>query len=217
MWHSHYGFTLRQTEYLSRGFMRFENCLEEMSVISHVLSTVTSNASQFSSDDAQKHHPTVFRRKNYRRVRGALKAAAKYSRFRADENQNLSSDPGVAAQVDEVERSLADLAARQVRLTHAISGMSAESIRESFGEDRYQNLRNLDLSIRGLEGYVNQIIRSAGNPHPYILRLSRAITECRLAVADLLMILDQCFQTVEFSASRTGLIDEDVFADFIYH
>ncbi|MEA9393545.1 hypothetical protein SJI19_23955 [Acerihabitans sp. TG2] len=95
--------------------------------------------------------------------------------------------------------------------------MSAEKIRTSFGESRYEDLRNVDLTIRGLEGYVNKFVRDANQPHPYLKRLSDSITEYRLAISDLLMILDQCFNEVEFTDSHTGFIDENLFANFSFH
>ena len=117
----------------------------------------------------------------------------------------------------EIEQRLEELTTKHVRLTHHISGYSAEQIRDMFGESRYEDLKNIDLTIRGLEGFVNKFIRDVDQPHPYMKRLSDAITEYRLAVSDLLMILNQCFNEVEVIESQTGLIDEDVFANFSFH
>ncbi|WP_193725423.1 hypothetical protein [Klebsiella pneumoniae] len=67
-----------------------------------------------------------------------------------------------------MEQRLAELTAKHVQLTHNISGYSAEQIRDTFGESRYEDLKNVDLSIRGLEGFVNKFIRDAELPHPYL-------------------------------------------------
>ncbi|WP_193725415.1 hypothetical protein [Klebsiella pneumoniae] len=138
--------------------------------------------------------------------------------FRLPQTEGIPvAESDTAAQLADIEQRLAELTAKHVQLTHNISGYSAEQIRDTFGESRYEDLKNVDLSIRGLEGFVNKFIRDAELPHPYLKRLSDAITEYRLAVSDLLMILNQCFNEVEVIESQTGLIDEDVFANFSFH
>lgn len=202
--------------------MRLENCMEDMSVISNALATVTSNASRFSNAKAKtKSKRIVIEPLAYQRFRGTVRRTARYTGFTEQVYVNTAGIPvqenDDAAKLADIESKLAELTAKHVRLTHAISGLTAEKIRTSFGEGRYEDLKNVDLTIRGLEGYVNKIIRDSEKPHPYLKRLSDSVTEYRLAISDLLMILDQCFNDVKIIESQTGLIDEDVFASFSFH
>lgn len=205
--------------------MHLENCLEDMNVISNALATVTSNASRFSNANSTpkafpKRVHTKFKMRP--RIGGITRSTrpgfADSNEFRLPQIEGIPvAESDTAAQLADIEQRLAELTAKHVQLTHNISGYSAEQIRDTFGESRYEDLKNVDLSIRGLEGFVNKFIRDAELPHPYLKRLSDAITEYRLAVSDLLMILNQCFNEVEVIESQTGLIDEDVFANFSFH
>ncbi|EOV3130183.1 hypothetical protein ACOB7R_003851 [Enterobacter hormaechei] len=202
--------------------MRLENCLEDMSVISNALATVTSNASRFSSAKPKAKSGGIFiEPQSYRRFRGTVKRTAKFTGFKEQAYVRTAGTPvqdkSEAAQLAEIESKLAELTAKHVRLSHAISGWEAEKIRSSFGESRYEELKNVDLTIRGLEGFVNKLIRDSEQPHPYLKRLSDSITEYRLAISDLLLILNQCFNDVDVVESQTSLIDEDVFASFSFH
>ena len=202
--------------------MRLENCLEDMSVISNALATVTSNASRFSNAKPKAKSGRVFIEPlGYRRFRGTVKHSAKFAGFKEQTYVRTAGIPvqenSDAAQLAEIESKLAELTAKHVRLAHAISGWKAEKIRTSFGESRYEELKNVDLTIRGLEGFVNKLIRDSEQPHPYLKRLSDSVTEYRLAISDLLLILNQCFTDVDIIESQTGLIDEDVFANFSFH
>lgn len=202
--------------------MHLENCLEDMNVISNALATVTSNASRFSNaNSTPKAFPKRVHTKFKLRPRfgGITRPGfADSNEFRLPQTEGIPvAESDTAAQLADIEQRLAELTAKHVQLTHNISGYSAEQIRETFGESRYEDLKNVDLSIRGLEGFVNKFIRDVEQPHPYLKRLSDAITEYRLAVSDLLMILNQCFNEVEVIESQTVLIDEDVFANFSFH
>lgn len=199
--------------------MRLENCLEDMSVISNALATVTSNALRFSNAKAKPKH--VANRHTYLRFAGSVKHTAKFMGFTVQEYVSTAGisvrENDAAVQLAEIERKLAELTAKHVRLIHAISDLSAAKIRADFSESRYEDLQNVDLTIRGLEGYVNKLIRDSDKPHPYLKRLSGSITEYRLAISDLLMILDQCFNEVEITESSTGLIDDNLFANLSFH
>ncbi|HHL0913038.1 TPA: hypothetical protein ACQZKF_005888 [Klebsiella pneumoniae] len=201
--------------------MHLENCLEDMNVISNALATVTSNASRFSTSKVTSKRegamPSIYRHTGYglKPVRSGFAGA---NDFKMPQTEGIPvQESSMAAQLAEIEQRLEELTTKHVRLTHHISGYSAEQIRDMFGESRYEDLKNIDLTIRGLEGFVNKFIRDVDQPHPYMKRLSDAITEYRLAVSDLLMILNQCFNEVEVIESQTGLIDEDVFANFSFH
>ncbi|PLY35272.1 hypothetical protein F164LOC_21310 [Pectobacterium carotovorum] len=102
---------------------------------------------------------------------------------------------------------------KHVRLVHQISNYSAEKIRDFFGENSYQDVKNLDLSIRGLEGYIATLIRvtSDTSVNWALKRLDNVITEYRLAVSDLLMILDQSFIESVVVPSQTEFVDESLF------
>jgi len=199
--------------------MRLENCLEDMSVISNALATVTSNASRFSN--AKVKPKQAVKPLAYQRFRGSVNPTTKHMGFTAREyvsTAGISVEKNNAStKLAEIEGKFTQLTAKHVKLAHAISDLSAEKIRTNFGESSYEDLKNVDLTIRGLEGYINKLIRDANQPHPYIKRLSGSITEYRLAISDLLMILDQCFNEVEFTESQTGLIDENVFDNFSFH
>lgn len=199
--------------------MRLENCLEDMSVISNALATVTSNASRFSNAKDKPKRVTTLRA--YQRFRGTVTRTAKHTGFTEQIYVKTAGIPvqenDAAEQLADIERKLAELTAKHVRLSHAISGLSADKIRSSFSESRYEDLQNVDLTIRGLEGYVNKLIRDSVQPHPYMQRLSDSVAEYRLAISDLLMILDQCFNEVDVVESKTDLIDEGLFANFSFH
>ena len=202
--------------------MRLENCLEDMSVISRALATVTSNASRFSNARPKAKSGRVFLESHsYQRFRYTVKQSAKFAGFKEQSYVRTAGIPAQensdAAQLAEIESKLAELTAKHVRLAHAISGWKAEKIRSCFGESRYEELKNVDLTIRGLEGFVNKFIRDSDQPHPYLKRLSDSVTEYRLAISDLLLILNQCFNDVDVIESHTGLIDDDVFASFSFH
>lgn len=77
-----------------------------------------------------------------------------------------------------------------IRLTHQISDYSAEQIRGCVGRDQYHQLQNIDLMIRGLEGLVSNILRDQYRPHTSFVNLAKAVTGYRVALSDLLMILD---------------------------
>ena len=202
--------------------MRLENCLEDMSVISNALATVTSNASRFSNEKPKAKSGRAFIEPlGYRRFRGTVKHSAKFAGFKVQAYVSTAGIPVQenrdAAQLAEIESKLAELTAKHVRLANAISGWKAEKIRICFGESRYEELKNVALTIRGLEAFVNKLMRDSEQPHPYLKRLSDSVTEYRLAIADLLLILNQCFNDVDVIASQTGLINEDVFANFSFH
>ncbi|MES3469411.1 hypothetical protein [Citrobacter europaeus] len=202
--------------------MRLENCLEDMSVISNALATVTSSASRFSNAKTKAKSGRAFVEPfAYLRFRGTVKRTAKYTGFKEQIYVKSAGIPvqenSDATQLAEIENKLAELTAKHVRLAHAISGWKAEKIRSCFGESRYEELKNVDLTIRGLEGFVNKLIRDSEQPHPYLKRLSDSVTEYRLAISDLLLILNQCFNDADVIESQTGLIDEDVFACFSFH
>ncbi|EOI3343399.1 hypothetical protein ACMSJO_004390 [Klebsiella pneumoniae] len=205
--------------------MHLENCLEDMNVISNALATVTSNVSRFSNANSTpkafpKRVHTKFKMRP--RIGGITRSTrpgfADSHEFRLPQPEGIPvQESSMVALLAEIERRLEELTTKHVRLTHHISGYSAEQIRDMFGESRYEDLKNIDLTIRGLEGFVNKFIRDVDQPHPYMKRLSDAITEYRLAVSDLLMILNQCFNEVEVIESQTGLIDEHVFENFSFH
>lgn len=205
--------------------MHLENCLEDMNVISNALATVTSNVSRFSNANSTpkafpKRVHTKFKMRP--RIGGITRSTrpgfADSHEFRLPQTEGIPvQESSMVALLAEIERRLEELTTKHVRLTHHISGYSAEQIRDMFGESRYEDLKNIDLTIRGLEGFVNKFIRDVDQPHPYMKRLSDAITEYRLAVSDLLMILNQCFNEVEVIESQTGLIDQHVFENFSFH
>ncbi|EMD1827496.1 hypothetical protein VQU99_001257 [Klebsiella pneumoniae] len=205
--------------------MHLENCLEDMNVISNALATMTSNVSRFSNANSTpkafpKRVHTKFKMRP--RIGGITRSTrpgfADSHEFRLPQTEGIPvQESSMVALLAEIERRLEELTTKHVRLTHHISGYSAEQIRDMFGESRYEDLKNIDLTIRGLEGFVNKFIRDVDQPHPYMKRLSDAITEYRLAVSDLLMILNQCFNEVEVIESQTGLIDEHVFENFSFH
>lgn len=218
MWRSSWSAVMNDLKIL-RGFMRLENCMEDMSIISSALATVTSNASHFSNAKAKPKRVATMRA--YRRLHGKVTPTARHTGFTEQVYMKTEGIPvqenEAAAQLADIEMKLSELTAKHVRLTHAISGWSAEKICSSFGESRYEDLKNVDLTIRGLEGYVSKLIRDSAQPHPYLKRLNNAVTEYRLAISDILMILDQCFNGVEVSESKTDFIDEGLFANFSFH
>lgn len=197
--------------------MRLENCLEDMSVISSALATVTSGFSRFPNvSDGPKY---IVKQRFFNRLHGS--ATTKYTGFRA---QNFTGPDAfsaleneIAGQLAGIEDELAALTARHVKLTHSVHDWSAEKIRVNFGKSRYEDLKNVELTVRGLEGYVNKLIRDVIQPHPYLRRLSDSIAEYRMAIADLLMILHQCFSEVEISDSQTELVDANLFANFTFN
>lgn len=174
--------------------MRAEHCMEDMTVISSVLATVTSDASRFLN-------ATISARREQQHPRTAVTSA---------------SENDVAAQMADIETKLAELAAKYVRLTHALSDASEEQIRADFSEDRYEDLQNVGLSLRGLEGYINTLLRDSQPPHPYLQRLGDAVTEYCVAISDLLMVLDPCFREFDIVESKTAVIDEGLFANFSF-
>lgn len=201
--------------------MRLENCLEDMSVISSAFATVTSHASRFSNAKAKPKR--VADHRAHLRFGGMVRVrrTAKNMGFTAHDSVRTAGisvqENDALLQLVDIESKLAELTAKHVRLSHAISGLSAEKIRSSVGESRYEDLKNVDLTIRGLEGYVNKFIRDANQPHPFMKRLNDSITEYRLAISDLMMILEQCFNDVESTESKTDFIDEGLFANFSFH
>lgn len=201
--------------------MHLENSLEDMNVIGNALATVTSNASRFSNAKVVSSSEHVQEQRPGSRYRSLIKRAARHTGFTGKKYVKTACLPvqenDAAAQLAEIEVKLAELTAKHVRLAHAISDYTAEKIRSSFGESRYEDLKNVDLTIRGLEGFVNKLIRDSAQPHPHMLRLIDSVTEYRLAVSGLLMILDQCFNKVEVVEPKTGFIDEGLFTDFSFH
>lgn len=204
--------------------MRLENCMEDMSVISKTLATVTSNASRFlnAKPKAKTKGPMVVQLRGLERHPNLLKRRATYpARFVRHDYVKTAGIPvqesEVAAELLAFEEKLAELTAKHVFIARTLSGLTSDKVCEIYGEGRYEDIQNVDLTIRGLEGYVNKLIRDSEKPHPYLKRLADAVTEYRLAVSDVLMILDQCFNDVEIVESQTDLIDEDVFANFTYH
>ncbi|ROR14707.1 hypothetical protein [Erwinia sp. JUb26] len=194
--------------------MRLEHCQEDMSVISNALATVTSGFSRVQLVASGPKH--IVKNHAFPRLHGTL--TTQYTGFRVQDHSGLNAfsvhKNVVAAQLAVIENELAVLTARHVRLAHSVHDWSAEKIRENFGKSRYEDLKNVDLTVRGLEGYVDKLIRDASRPHPYLKRLSDSITEYRIAISDLIMILDQCFSNVDISDSQTGLIDANLFANF---
>lgn len=197
--------------------MRLENCQEDMSVISNVLATITSGFSRFPNVPSGPKY--IVKHHTFRRLRGTI--TTQYTGFRAQDYPGLAAfsvhDNEVAAQLAGIVNELAELTARHVRLTHTIHSWGAEKIRVNFGRSRYEDFSNVELTARGLEGYVNKLIRDAGQPHPYLMRLSESIAEYRVAISDLLMILHQCFSEVEISDSQTGLVDANLFANITFN
>ncbi|QNC21212.1 hypothetical protein H5C73_24170 (plasmid) [Escherichia coli] len=121
--------------------MRLENCLEDMSVISNALATVTSNASRFSNaKPTAKSGRDFIEPRGYRRFRGTMKPSAKFTGFKTQTYVSTAAIPVQenrdAAQLAKIESKLAELTAKHVRLAHAISGWKAEKIRSNFGESR---------------------------------------------------------------------------------
>ena len=174
--------------------MRAEHCMEDMTVISSVLATVTTDASRVSN-------ATISARPEQRHTRSAV---------------TLASENEVAAQMADIETKLADLTAKYVRLTHALSDASENQIRADFSKDRYEDLQNVGLTLRGLEGYINALLRDPQPPHPYLQRLGDAVTEYCVAISDLLMVLDQCFREFDIVEAKTAVIDKGLFANFSF-
>lgn len=184
--------------------MRIESYVEDMQIVGNVLAGVSSSASQFSNTQPSKQ--------NVLACEGVSAGKRKSGTF----SVSVSLPPFLMNVA--VER-IKSLTAKHVRLVHQISNYSAEQIRDFFGENSYQDVKNLDLSIRGLEGYISTLIRvtSDRSVNRTLKRLDNVITEYRVAVSDLLMILDQSFIESVVVPSQTEYVDESLFKNFNFH
>ena len=205
--------------------MHLENCLEDLRVVSNTLATVTSSVSRFLNDKPKSKAKTsgriVLEVRAYKRFRGTLTPTAKYTGFTERDYVKTEGIPvqehDVASELVDFEKKLNLLTAKHVQIARILCGLTAEQILEHYSESDYEGLQNVVGVIRSLEFVVNKFTNEAAQPHPYLKKLSHVITEYRLAVSDVLMILDQCFNEVNVIESQTGLIDEDVFANFSLH
>ncbi|MDE7590878.1 hypothetical protein NVR66_14700 [Enterobacter bugandensis] len=203
--------------------MRLDNCCEDLSLISRVIACVTLDASQYLNKPSGHVHSVGHR---LPRPGAPVKQVAKLSGFferEAREQPHIDSLPGRQPDRDEIQKfhhyaeKLHQMMVSHVRLTHQISDYSAQQIRGCVGRDQYPQLQNIDLMIRVLEGLVSNILRDQYRPHTRFVNLAKAITEYRVALSDLLMILDQAFVEREVVESRTECVDQDIFAGFSFH
>ena len=203
--------------------MRLDNCCEDLSLISRVIAGVTLDASQHLNKPSRHVHSAGHR---LPRPGAPVKQVAKlsgFSEWEVRERPHIDSLPGRQPDRDEIQKfhhyaeKLHQMMVSHIRLTHQISEYSAERIRDCVGMDQYHQLQNIDLMIRGLEGLVSNILRDQYRPHTSFVNLAKAITEYRVALSDLLMILDQAFVEREVVESRTECVDQDSFAGFSFH
>ncbi|ATA22829.1 hypothetical protein BIY26_22820 [Brenneria goodwinii] len=184
--------------------MRIESYVEDMQIVGNVLASVSSSALQFSSTQPSKQDVLA--------CEGVSAGKRKSVPF-------STSVPATPFLMNAAVEHIKSLTAKHVRLVHQISNYSAEQIRDFFGENSYQDVKNLDLSIRGLEGYIAMLVRvtSGTSANRALKRLDNVITEYRLAVSDLLMILDQSFIESIVVPSQTEFVDESLFENFSFH
>ncbi|MEH2922432.1 hypothetical protein ACFFL1_05750 [Samsonia erythrinae] len=180
--------------------MRIESYVEDMQIVGNVLAGVSSSASQFSNTQPSKRDVLACKNMPVGKIKSTPVSLTPFLMNAA------------------VER-IKHLTAKHVRLVHQISNYSAEQVRDFFGENSYQDVKNLDLSIRGLEGYIATLVRitSDTSANRALKHLDNVITEYRLAVSDLLMILDQSFIESIVVPSQTEFVDESLFENFSFH
>lgn len=203
--------------------MRLVNCCDDLNLISRVIAGVTLDASQHLNKPSGHEHSAGYR---LPRPGAPVKPVAKlsgFSEWEVHERPHIDSLPGRQPDRDEIQKfhhyaeKLHQMMVSHIWLTHRISDYSAEHMRDCVDRDKYHQLQNIDLMIRGLEGLVSNILRNQERPHTSFVNLAKAITEYRVALSDLLMILDQAFVEREVVGSRTGCVEQDMFAGFSFH